>query len=247
MRELLQKYDGSPLPSQQVGLNVLEQMGVPPKATERALEMAIRNAEGLGLLVEIKGKRYVRLDSTPSIAAATDEIIETIHLDEPDDYAPEDAPPIQPLVEAVTQENNDRVFITHGSNKAIVEQIKEILSFGKFVPVISVERETTAKPVPDKVLDEMRSCYAGIVHVGTEKVLVDNGGEEHRILNPNVLIEIGAAMALYRRRFVLLVEKGVILPSNLQGLYEVRYEGQKLDYEATMKLLKAFNEFQTTV
>jgi predicted nucleotide-binding protein len=60
-----------------------------------------------------------------------------------------------------------------------------------------------------------------------------------------VLIEIGAAMALYGRRFILLVEKGATLPSNLQGLYEVRYEGEKLDYDATMRLLKAFNDFRT--
>ena len=93
-------------------------------------------------------------------------------------------------------------------------------------------------------MDDMRGCYAGIVHVGTEKVLLDDKGEEHRIVNPNVLIEIGAAMALFGRRFVLLVETGVTLPSNLQGLYEVRYEGTKLDHDATMKLLKAFTEFR---
>ena len=34
------------------------------------------------------------------------------------------------------------------------------------------------------------------------------------------------------------------MPSDLQGLYEVRYEGVKLDYESTMKLLKAFNDFK---
>jgi predicted nucleotide-binding protein len=44
-------------------------------------------------------------------------------------------------------------------------------------------------------------------------------------INPNVLMEIGAAMALYERRFILLVRQGVKLPSNLQGLYEVRYSG----------------------
>jgi Predicted nucleotide-binding protein containing TIR-like domain len=38
--------------------------------------------------------------------------------------------------------------------------------------------------------------------------------------NSNVLIEIGAAMALYDRNFILLVEEGTKLPSNLQGLYE---------------------------
>lgn len=45
----------------------------------------------------------------------------------------------------------------------------------------------------------------------------------------NVLIEIGAAIVLYKRNFILLVEHGVVLLSNLQGLYEVRYDGGKLD------------------
>lgn len=109
---------------------------------------------------------------------------------------------------------------------------------------MSVEQETVSKPVPDKVMDDMRSCAAAIIHVGTEQRLIDPDGKEHRILNPNVLIEIGGAMALYGRKFILLVEKGVSLPSNLQGLYEVRYEGDRLDYESTMKLLKAFNDFR---
>lgn len=139
---------------------------------------------------------------------------------------------------------NKRVFVTHGKNKTIVEQLKELLAYGDLEPIVSVERESVAKPVPDKVLDDMRSCGAGIVHVHGEQRLLDAAGNEQIVLNPNVLIEIGAAMALYDRQFILLVEKGVTLPSNLQGLYEVRYEGDLLDYEATMKLLKAFNQFK---
>jgi hypothetical protein len=72
--------------------------------------------------------------------------------------------------------------------------LKELLSFGNFEPVVSVEHETVSKPVPDKVLDDMRSCSAAIIHVGTEMRLLDEAGTEHRIINPNVLIEIGAAM-----------------------------------------------------
>jgi predicted nucleotide-binding protein len=93
-------------------------------------------------------------------------------------------------------------------------------------------------------MDDMRGCSAAIVHVGAERKLIDESGDSHTIINPNVLIEIGAAMALYNRRFVLLVERGVELPSNLHGLYEVRYEGEQLDHEATMKLLEAFNDFR---
>ncbi len=139
---------------------------------------------------------------------------------------------------------NDRVFISHGKNKAIVAQLKEIVQFGKFEPVVAVEHETPSKPVPDKVLDDMRSCFAGIIHVAGEEIVVSQDGEPKYKINENVLIEIGAAMALFGRNFILLVEKEVRLPSNLQGLYECRYEGQKLDGEATMKLLKAFNGFK---
>lgn len=139
---------------------------------------------------------------------------------------------------------NQRVFITHGKNKDIVTQLKDLLTFGKFIPVVAEEHETPSKPVPDKVLEDMRSCFAGIIHIASEDELLDKTGNVHHKINENVLVEIGAAMALYGRNFILLTQKGIHLPSNLQGLYLCYYEGDKLDYEATMKLLKAFNEFK---
>ena len=45
--------------------------------------------------------------------------------------------------------------------------------------------------------------------------LLDSEGKEHKVLNPNVLIEIGAAIGLHGKRFILLVEEGTELPSNL--------------------------------
>jgi len=157
----------------------------------------------------------------------------------------ENAKPVSvSLTVADTQANrSNRVFITHGKNIKIVSQLKDIVTFGKFIPIVAEEHETISKPVPEKVLGDMRSCFAGIIHVAGEQVLLDETGKPHHKINENVLIEIGAAMALYGRNFILLVEKGVQLPSNLQGLYECRYEGDNLDGEATMKLLKAFNDF----
>ena len=138
----------------------------------------------------------------------------------------------------------NKVFITHGKNTKILSSIKEIVAFGKFVPVVAMEHETAAKPVPEKVMDDMRDCQAAVIHVSSEGTLTDDDGNQVSRINENVLIEIGAAMALYRRNFVLLVEEGVRLPSNLQGLYECRYKGDELSGDATIKLLKAFNEFK---
>jgi predicted nucleotide-binding protein len=90
----------------------------------------------------------------------------------------------------------------------------------------------------------MRGCGAAIIHVDADRTIVDKDSNEHVLLNPNVLIEIGAAMAFYGRRFILLVREGVKLPSNLQGLYEVRYSGDTLDAGATIKLLEAIKDIK---
>ena len=137
-----------------------------------------------------------------------------------------------------------KVFISHGKNRQIVDQLKQLLEFGAFEPIVSVERESTAISVPDKVFNDMRLCCSGIIHVEGERKLLDVEGNEHSLINENVLIEIGAAIALFKNRVILSCKKGTQLPSNLQGLYRCEYEGEQLDYQATMKLLKTFSEFR---
>lgn len=254
VREFLAKYDGSKLPSETIGKNVLEQMGVPRHATERTLGLIISSADNLGLLTDIKGQKFVNLKPTltrpgiPSIAEAIDD--EDVNEEGAISYeksavtpAPMEPPPMVPAKDALVK--NRRVFISHGSNKKIVAQLKELLVYGDFEPVVSEEKETTARPVPDKVLGEMRSCGAGIIHVGAEQTIIDKDDKKHSLFNYNVLIEIGAAMALYGANYILLVEQGMELPSNLQGLYEARYKGDALDHDATMKLLRTLKEFKS--
>jgi hypothetical protein len=259
VREFLLKYDGSRVPLPHIAANVLEDIGVPANATERAFNMIIKNAEDVGFLLDNGGKLYVNLKGSEDAPAQPTDVLNSGDPDETGHAEPEGLTPVElagasgapnasitgiPASAGTdTAARNRRVFVTHGRNRQIVDQLKELLMFGKFEPIVSVDREATAVPLPDKVMNDMRSCGAGIVHVGAELTLLDSEGKEHKVLNSNVLIEIGAALALFGRNFILLVEKGTQLPSNLQGLYEVRYDGDKLDYEATMKLLRAFNQF----
>lgn len=252
LREFLEKYNQNKIPKQAIAQNVLEEMGVPAEVAERAYNAIVENGRAVGFVYGHKGSDYVDLNRAPlspqTALTEEDEGHEEQDGDTVEDTAETDNAaatftPTGPVkVGTVT---NNRVFITHGKQMDVVEQIKELLTFGGFDPVVSVQNETLAKSLPDKVMDDMRSCSAAVVHVGPERTLLDSEGKEHKVLNPNVLIEIGAAMALYGRRFVLLVEDGTELPSNLQGLYQARYSGGKLDYEATMKLLKTFNEFKS--
>lgn len=133
---------------------------------------------------------------------------------------------------------NNRIFVTHGKNTKILEQIKRTITSVGLEPVVSVQTETAAKPVPQKVMDDMGKCSAVVIHVGSEAELLDKNGRGWPI-NPNVLIEIGAAMMHCPGRFVLVVEDGVELPSNLQGLYQCRYTGDGLDFDAVMKIQEA--------
>ena len=139
--------------------------------------------------------------------------------------------------------DNRRMFITHGKDKKILGQLKQLVSYGKFEPVIAVEHETGAVPVPEKFMSDMRTCASALIHVSADRHCQTQDGKPVRLINENVLIEIGAAMALYGKNFVLLVEEDIELPSNLQGLYTCRYEGNELTWGAGMKLLEALSTF----
>ena len=254
LKEFFEKYRRAKFPNDVIGVNVLKSLGLPAERASSALEIIKANGRYAGIIRETPTGPFVNLDS-PGVPApaATPAMLEhdTTTLDT---ETPTEAPTGFPkpaasdVVTAPKPQNFDakvnRVFISHGKQKSIVVQIKELLEFGNFDPVVSVEREATAIPVPEKVFEDMRSCGAGVIHVGGEGKYLDKDGKEHTKLNDNVLIEIGAAMALYGKKVILLVENGVTLPSNLQGLYRCEFVGDRLEYDSTMKLLKTFSQFR---
>jgi hypothetical protein len=258
-KEFFERYRRAKFPNDMIASNVLKTLGIPAKRVQSALQVVKANGRYAGIIRDTPTGPFVNLDS-PGVPAptATPALPEHDADDETDTgtvTAPETggskpgAPPLARLVVATTtapafDPKSNRVFISHGKQKAIITQIKELLAFGNFDPIVSVERESTAIPVPEKVFEDMRSCGAGVIHVGAEGRYLDRDGNEHSKVNDNVLIEIGAAMALYGKKVILLVEKGITLPSNLQGLYRCDFEGDLLDYEATMKMLKTFSQFR---
>lgn len=254
--DFLRQYDGNGFPRQDIALNVLEDMGVPRGKTEEVLERIDSSSRSVGFIEEIKGKNYVTLQGvgdSPMIEREENKSEDTPVAEEPLplDRGRTTIPPpvVQPKGAALTaaiadDQRRRRVFITHGKNRDLVEPIKKLLEYGELDPVVSVDRQSVSKPVPEKVLDDMRGSGAAIIHVDADRTVPDKDGNEHVFLNPNVLIEIGAAMAFYGRRFILLVRDGVKLPSNLQGLYEVRYSGETLDATATIRLLEAIKDIK---
>ena len=135
------------------------------------------------------------------------------------------------------------VFISHGPNVDIVDQIKTMLDLSDLPYEVVVEQESTAIPVPQKVFDAMRRCDAAVMCVTADAESERNDGSYE--INPNVLIEIGAAFVLYEKRVALVWDRRISVPSNLQGLYRCEFEGSELSWSAGMKLMKAVNGFKS--
>jgi len=135
-----------------------------------------------------------------------------------------------------------RVFITHGKNMELVDQVQTMLEMGDLESELAVAEETPAIPVPEKVFDAMRRCDAAVIIVSGEPN--GDGDGEQPVINQNVLIEIGAAFVLYNKRVVLLWDSRLSVPSNLQGLYRCEFTGTELSWTAGMKFMKAINSFK---
>lgn len=244
MGEFFRRYDRAKFPKDQIAENVLVDMGLPKDRAGALMALLKANGGEVGFITETKTGPFVSIDLRQASAARAQEFGS---LDDEDvDYGEHDTDASStstsnPRPAAVEPDaaRQRRVFITHGKNHQVLDQIREVVELGGFDPVISTRTETTAKPIPEKVMDDMRSCGAAVIHVGSEGTLTDADGNSHPQLNPNVLIEIGAAMALYHGRFILVVEDGVALPSNLSGMYESRYTGSSIEFQAGMKILKA--------
>jgi len=55
-----------------------------------------------------------------------------------------------PAAPGKISERGNKVFITHGKNKKILEQVKELVAFGKFEPVVAQEREPPQNLCPTR-------------------------------------------------------------------------------------------------
>jgi predicted nucleotide-binding protein len=246
VRKFLERFNGAPISKDSIAQDVLVEMGAPAGRAGEVLKLILESAQASGFLQEIKGRKYVEMGGVLNAHAPSGDKGEEPQEDRVDESSAAVAPQsgnVIPIT-AVADGRGRKVFITHGKNRALIEPIKKLLGFGELDAMVSVQTQTVSQPVPGKIMAEMRSCGAAIIHVEDERHLMDKDGNEHIVLNDNVLIEIGAAMALYGERFSLVVKEGVTLPSNLSGLLELRYKGDTLDMGETVRLMEAINDMK---
>jgi len=239
-RKVIDYYDKKMLPKEELFKNTLrKEFAVIAEDVESCYEVLMGNLREYGLLQNIKGNEFLQVDKLSAPPAPQ---LEPPPIGEPSELS------VQSGSQAISPGvivPKARIFISHSKNKKILEQLKQMLEFGEFEWEVAVERETTAIPISEKVFGLMRRCNCAVINVSAdEQEKHENGGYG---INENVLIEIGAAFLQYEKRVILLVDKRVQLPSNLQGLNALYYEGDELSWETGMRLQKALTEFRTGV
>jgi len=244
--KFFERFDQAKLPRDDLLKNTLiRDFGIPSPDSESCLTILKKNLTDFGILVNMGGNNWVRLDklSGPTGVGTAVEGAEIVSGDEksepgfePPDFGSEGKLPPQPRIV------QPKVFISHSKNQTILDQIKEILKFGQFDYIVAEETDTTSIPIPDRVFGAMRQCNSAMISMSADEKEKNPDGS-YRV-NPNVLIEIGGAFLAYNKRVILLADRRVAIPSNLQGLYRVEYEGEEISFNAAMGLQKALATFR---
>ena len=232
----LNKYENNKFPREEIARNVLKgEFEVPAARVDEALAIIVENAETVGAFRTMGGDRYVSLAPLASRGTRTDNVPEETAVASPAPSAEMDTLTAEPA-EVRDERPVTAIFVGHSKGTKVLEQVKQLLELADLKAEVAIDQETAAIPVPDKVFDAMSRSDAAIICVTADAEQGD-GNSYH--VNPNVLIEIGAAYVRHDKRLVLLWDRRVQVPSNLQGLYRCEFEGDELSWEAGTKLQKA--------
>lgn len=244
-REFLTKYDGSPVPRQEIGRNVVEGLGCPASRSEDVLKLILESARGVGVITEINGKEFISLRVKKSNQAVVEsDFNQTTTLDE-------DAS-VEAVVEKASsteQSPNSQVilgkgiFIAHGKDKAPLAQLRKILDKFKVAYKVVSEEAHSGRAIGEKVRDTLKECNCAILIFTPDELLFDKDGNELYRPSENVIHELGAAAYLYDRRIVILKHKKIDLPSNVKEIGYIEFDDSGLEPK-TMEILAELIELK---
>ena len=238
-KSFFENFNRAKLPPDHVALSVLsETLHVPADRASAVLEILKDNGTFVGFIHNTKTGPFVALDDLQPMPVATP----SKSLDEQVESSDEaEAQGTSPVLPSRGTPGGFRVFISHSKNMAVVGQVKEILALYDIDYEIAIEEETAAIPVPKKIIASMRRCQAAVMVVTADEQSKVDGDPA---INTNVLIEIGSAFVLYDEKVVLLWDRRLKVPSNIQGLYRCEFEGNELSFAVGTKLAKALKSFK---
>ncbi len=147
LSDFYRQYNNNKLPKTEIAYNVLQNKGIPKDKLELTWDILRANATRTNILRVIRGNEYIYIDSSEVTSTENNELSDEFSAETNTDMnVPEEVLekmniPASPKTEIKIGKNiKPNIFISHGKNNTIiVNQLKELLTYGQMNPVVSVE------------------------------------------------------------------------------------------------------------
>lgn len=227
-------YNGGKFPAGTFFENTLETVfKIPREYVKEALILLGENGRYAHIIRDISGSPYIMLEGgTPDISSGQQEMKES-HVSE-DEKVPEDVQQQEKnKIKSPVYDKPEKpkpIFIAHGKNKKLLEQLKKILDQFKIPYIVALDEPHSGRPISQKVRELMQGCGSALFIFSSE---FESGGEDDRCKpNSNVVFEMGAASVLYDDKIIIFKEEDLELPSDFSDLGYISFEKNKLDSKA---------------
>ncbi|WP_051591059.1 TIR domain-containing protein [Bacillus sp. UNC438CL73TsuS30] len=140
-----------------------------------------------------------------------------------------------------TKMNNNNVFIIHGHNEARWRQLASLLKDEfNLNPIVLSEVESEGMTIIEKFEKYAKECSYAFALITADDTVVKND-VTYLQARPNVIFEIGWFYGqLGRKRVCIIVEEGASVPSDLDGIMQLRYRNSLDDvFRQIQKELRA--------
>lgn len=135
-----------------------------------------------------------------------------------------------------------KAFIAHGGRSGVLDKLREFIEALGIKTIIVELSASKGMTVDDKVNKYIKDADCGIV-LATKGGIIDTKSKEPK-QHPrlNVIDELERLRSAFPERTILLLERGVNLPSNISGLTHEPFVGQSMD-RAFTAIARELTEF----
>ncbi len=139
-----------------------------------------------------------------------------------------------------------KAFIAHGGMSGVLNKLNEFIEALGIKPIIVELSASKGMSVDDKVNKYTKDADCGIVLATRGGIVDEKTAKKHPRLN--VIDELERLRAAFPDKTILLLEKGVDLPSNISGLTYEPFVRQSMDraFTAIARELTAFGILKAT-
>jgi hypothetical protein len=132
--------------------------GVPRVDVNACYGVWKQNIDDYNLSIQSGGSTLLYLDNigTTPVEVISEETASEPKEEQVEENAPQEQIPPQGPVAQEQVVKVPRVFISHGENKKVLNNIKHMLTFGKFEHRVADEKKTLSMPLSDKVFRLMQ-------------------------------------------------------------------------------------------